>query len=157
MTELSDPKKSTHQYLNDGILAYDNITQKEQDASLGKRANNDPSEGTFPTFTDVLCNSNCISIDSPAGIGQARFNNNMNRGNHQQMVTRRKSNSHDDTPAGLGLFHRLPEKLQNPLLAVSKKNSVKSCKQFQKSLEEQQAQHAKKIELGIMQKFEAAE
>lgn len=131
------------------------MTQKEKDASLGKRANNDPSEGTFATFTDDLCNSNRISIDSAAGIGQARFNKDMNR-NHQQLVTGRKSKSQGDTPPELGLFHRLPEKLQNFLLVVSKKNSVKSRKQFQKSLEEQRAQHAKKIELGIMQKFEAA-
>jgi hypothetical protein len=50
---------------------------------------------------------------------------------------------------------------ENPhclFIPVSKTmDSVKSCKQFQKSLEEQRAQHAKKMELGIMQKFEAAE
>lgn len=72
LTELTDPKKSTHNYINNGVLAYKNLNQKEKEASLGKRANNDPSEGNFATFTDVLCGGGCISIGSAAGIGQAR-------------------------------------------------------------------------------------
>ncbi len=71
LTELVDPKKSTHNYINDGILAFNNLSLAEKEASLGMRANNDPSEGNFATFTDVLCNSGRISIDSAAGIGQA--------------------------------------------------------------------------------------
>ncbi len=50
LTELTDPKKSTHNYINDGVLAYKNLKQNEKDASLGKRANNDPSEGNFATL-----------------------------------------------------------------------------------------------------------
>ena len=91
LTELTDPKKSTHNYINDGALAYPKLTQKEKDASLGKRANNDPSEGNFATFTNVLCTSNCIILGSAAGIGQARYNKDMNR-NHHLLVTGRKSN-----------------------------------------------------------------
>ncbi len=45
---------------------------------MGKRANSDPSEGNCATFTDVLCNGGCISIDSAAGIGQARYNKDLN-------------------------------------------------------------------------------
>ena len=57
LTELTDPKKSTSNYINDGLLAFNNLTNAEKKASLGMRANNDPSEGIFATFTDVLCNS----------------------------------------------------------------------------------------------------
>ena len=71
LTELTDPKKSTSNYINDGLLAFNNLTDTEKKASLGMRANNDPSEGIFATFTDVLCNSGRISIDSAAAIGQA--------------------------------------------------------------------------------------
>ena len=39
------PKKSTHNYINDGILAFNNLPLAEKEASLGMRANNDPSEG----------------------------------------------------------------------------------------------------------------
>jgi hypothetical protein len=71
LTELTDPKKSTHNYINDGLLAFNNLSLAEKEASLGMRANNDPSEGNFANFTDVLCNSGRISIDSATGIGQA--------------------------------------------------------------------------------------
>jgi hypothetical protein len=72
LPELTDPKKSTHNYINDGLLAFQNLSQAEKEASLGMRANNDPSEGNFATFTDVLWTAGGrISIDSAAGIGQA--------------------------------------------------------------------------------------
>ena len=59
---------------------------------MGKRANNNPSEGNFATFTDVLCNGGRISIDSAAGIGQSRYNKDLNC-NHALFVTGRKSKS----------------------------------------------------------------
>ncbi len=71
LTKLINPKKSAHNYINDGMLAFNNLSLAEKEASLGMRANNDPSEGNFATFTNVLCNSGRISIDSAAGIGQA--------------------------------------------------------------------------------------
>ncbi len=117
LTELTDPKKSTHNYINDGVLAYKNLKQNEKDASLGNRANNDPSEGNFATFTDVLCGGGCISIGGAAGIGQARYNKDMNQ-NHQQLVTGRKSKSTSEKREELGLFHCIPKKLQNSLLAI---------------------------------------
>jgi hypothetical protein len=71
LTKLTDPRKSTHNYINDGLLVFNNLSAAEKEASLGMRANNDPSEGEFATFTDVLCNSGQISIDSATGICQA--------------------------------------------------------------------------------------
>ncbi len=71
LTKLIDTRKSTHNYINNGLLAFNNLSLAEKEASLGMRANNDPSEGNFATFTNVLCNSGRISIDSAAGIGQA--------------------------------------------------------------------------------------
>jgi hypothetical protein len=89
LTELINPKKSTHNYINNGMLAFNNLSLAEKEASLGMRANNDPSKGNFATFTDVLFNSGRISIDSAAGIGQARYNKDLNR-NHGRFVTGRK-------------------------------------------------------------------
>ncbi len=89
LTGLIDPKKSMHNYINDGMLAFNNLSLAEKEASLGMRANKDPSEGNFATFTDVLCNSGRISIDSAAGIGQARYNKDLNR-NHGHFITGRK-------------------------------------------------------------------
>ncbi len=73
LTKLTNPRKSTHNYINDGLLAFDNLSAAEKEASLGMRANNDPLEGNFATFTNVSCNSRWISIDSGAGIGQAGY------------------------------------------------------------------------------------
>jgi hypothetical protein len=71
LAKLTDPRKSTHNYINDGLLAFNNLSLAEKEASLGMRANNDPSEGNFATFTDVLCNSGRILIDSATGIRQS--------------------------------------------------------------------------------------
>ena len=85
------------------------------------RANNDPLEGNFATFTDVLCNSGKISIDSAAGIGQARYNKDLDR-KHGRFITRGKGKeTRTDLSAQTGTFHTLPEKLQDSLLAVAKK------------------------------------
>jgi hypothetical protein len=89
VTELIDPKKSMHNYINDSMLAFNTLSLAEKEASLGMRANNDPSKGNFATFTDVLCNSGRISIDSATGIGQARYNKDLNC-NHGHFVTGRK-------------------------------------------------------------------
>jgi hypothetical protein len=90
LTELNNPKKATHNYIHEGLLAFSNLSQTEKDASMGNRENNDPSEGNFETFTDVLCNGARISIDSAAGIGQARYNKDLNH-NHALFVTGRKA------------------------------------------------------------------
>jgi hypothetical protein len=70
LTKLTKSRKSTHNYINDGLLAFNNLSLAEKEASLGIRKNNDPLEGNFATFTDVLCNSRQISIDSAHGLGR---------------------------------------------------------------------------------------
>jgi hypothetical protein len=64
---------------NDGLLVFQNLLQAEKEASLEMRANNDPLEGNFATFTNVLCTGGCMAIDSAAGIGQAPYNKDLNR------------------------------------------------------------------------------
>ncbi len=71
LTESTNPKKSTHNYINNGLFAFNNLSLAAKEASFGMRANNDLSEGNFATFADVLCSSGLISIDSAAGIEQA--------------------------------------------------------------------------------------
>jgi hypothetical protein len=67
LMELTFPKKSVHNYINDGLLAFNNLTVAEKEVALGMRANNDQWEGNFATFTSVLCNSGQISIDTATG------------------------------------------------------------------------------------------
>jgi hypothetical protein len=132
LTELTDPKKATHNYIHDGLLAFNNISQTEKDTSMGKRANNNPSDGNFATFTYVLYNGGRISINSAVGIGQACYNKDLNR-NCALFVTGQRSKS-KNKPTGMGSFHTLPEKLQDSLLAVAKRNGLKSRRQFTASL-----------------------
>ena len=155
LTELTDPKKSTHNYIHDGLLAFPNLTEAEKQASLGIRANNDPSEGNFATFTDVLCTGGRISIDSAAGIGQARYNKDLHR-DHASFVTGRKSKK--TTPqTETGAYHALPEKLQDSLLAVAKRNGNKSRKQFTASLKRQRTARAEKEAHAIEMKLQSTE
>ena len=118
------------------------------------RANNNPSEGNFATFTDVLCTGGHIAPDSAAGIGQARYNRDLNC-NHELFVTGQKSKS-KSKPTETGAFHALPEKLQNSLLAVATKNGMKSWNQFTTSLRWQQTAHAEKATNAIAMKLKTS-
>ena len=55
LTELEDT--STYEYLSATMGKYSQavITKSEELATVCMRANNDPSEGMFATFTDILC------------------------------------------------------------------------------------------------------
>jgi hypothetical protein len=157
LTELIDTKKSTHNYINDGMLAFNNLSLAEKEASLGMRANNDPSEGNFATFIDVLCNSGRISIDSAAGIGQARYNKDLDC-NHGRFITRGTGRgTRTDQSAETGAFHTLPEKMQDSLLAVAKKNGNRSWRQFTASLHRQQEACAAKAANAIAMKLQSTE
>ena len=96
LTELIDPKKSTHLYVSkvDGKYSYKNVTVEDMHATLEMRANNNPSEGKFATFTDMLCTCGQINLESAAGIGQMRYNNDMAR-DHHKLVTGRTSHCKD--------------------------------------------------------------
>jgi hypothetical protein len=157
LAEFTDPKKSTHTYINDGMLAFNNLSLAEKEASLGMRANNDPSEGNFATFTDVLCNSGRISIDSAAGIGQARYNKDLDQ-DHGHFSTRGKGKgARSDQSAQTGAFHKLPEKLQDSLLAVAKKNENRSRRHFTASLRRQQESRAAKAANALAMKLQTTE
>ena len=156
-TELTDRKKSMHNYINDGMLASNNLLLAEKEASLGMRANNDPSEGKFATFTDVLCNSGRISIDSAAGIGQVRYNKDLNS-DHRRFITRGEGKGpRTDQSAQTGAFHTLPEKLQDSLLAIAKQNGNRSRRQFTVSLRRQREARATKAANALAMKLQSTE
>lgn len=49
------------------------ISKKDEFASHGMGANSDPSEGTFATFMDIVCNACHINLGSVAGNGQNQY------------------------------------------------------------------------------------
>jgi hypothetical protein len=157
LTKLIDPKKSTHNYINDGMLAFNNLSLAEKEASLGMRANNDPSEGNFAIFTDVLCNSERILINSATGIGRARYSKDLDH-DHGCFITRGMGRGmRTDQFAQTGAFHMLPEKMQDSLLAIAKKNENRSRRQFTVLLCRQQEAHAAKATNAIALKLQPTE
>ena len=117
---------------------------------------NDLSEGTFATFTDILCNGGRINLSSASGIGQMRYNKDMVRG-HEQFVTGRKAHKKSDKPAKLGTFHLLPVELQKTLLVVCKRGSYKARKDFSAALQRQRHAKAEKKMLIEKKKLQNAE
>ena len=109
---------------------------------MGMRANNNPSEGNFATFSDVLRYGGRIDLMNAAGIGQMRYNKDMKR-DLTSLVSGRNSKKATQPPE-LGLFHQLQEKLQNSLLAVSKKHAGFARSNFKESLVRQRACRAMK-------------
>jgi hypothetical protein len=92
LTELEDTSKATFEYLSAAGRKYSQavINRSEEMATLGMRANNDPSEGTFATLTDILCGAGWINLSSASAIGQMCYNKEMVRC-HEQFVTGRRS------------------------------------------------------------------
>jgi hypothetical protein len=90
-------------------------------------------------------------IDSATGIGQAQYNKDLEH-NHGCFVTRGRNKSKGQSTE-TGAFHALPEKLQDSLLAVAKKNGSKSIKQFTASLRKQRVARAEKAANAIAMKL----
>ena len=114
-----------------------NITDKDVTATIGNRANNDPSERKFATFTDILCNGGQITLESAAGIGQSRYNKDT-ACDYAQCVTGRESKADLMAPE-LDTFHKLQEKLQNSLLTFYKLCASWTGSNLNKQLRCQQA------------------
>jgi hypothetical protein len=75
---------------------------------------------------------------------------------HASFVTGQKSKT-TTQPTETGAFHALPEKLQDSLLAVAKKNGNKSRKQFTASLQRQCTARADKAANAIAMKLQTTE
>jgi hypothetical protein len=53
LIDLSDPKKFSHNHIDDGVLTFNNLSQAEREASHGMRANNDQLKGNFVRLGQV--------------------------------------------------------------------------------------------------------
>lgn len=91
LVELKDASKATFEYLSaaNGQYSQAIIDKGEEMVNLGMHANNDPSEGNFAMFTDILCSGGCINLLSTSGIGQMQHNKVMMQC-HEQFVTGRR-------------------------------------------------------------------
>jgi hypothetical protein len=94
LTELEDTSKAMFEYLSAAGGKYSQavIDCSKEIATLGMRANNDLSEDTFTTFTDILCGAGPINLSSASAIGHMCYNKDMIRC-HEQFITGRRSKS----------------------------------------------------------------
>jgi hypothetical protein len=139
LTEMEHAHKATSKYLSAvmGKCSQAVITNKEEMATLGRRANNDPSEGAFATLTDILQYGGRISLQSAAALGQMRYNKDMSR-NVRSLVTGRRSKNVEEDSDDDGTFHTdLNEYLQDSLLSIAKKKAACARKTFQIQIEQQ--------------------
>jgi hypothetical protein len=71
IVEMEDTKKASNKL---GKCSQAVITKEEELVTKGLWATNDPSEGMFATFTDILMNCGRIDLSSAAGLGQSCYN-----------------------------------------------------------------------------------
>jgi len=139
LLELEDTSKATHNYLSavDGKWSQKLLSAEEMEASLGVRANNDPSESGFSTMTEVLSGFGRIDLLSACGIGQTRSNGDWRRDLAPLISGRKRKEKEGATKGETGFWHGLPEKLQNGILALCKRKAAAARSKFKASLKRQ--------------------
>lgn len=159
ITELEDTSKVLYKSLDalNGEQSWTVVPEKEKEASLGMRANNDPSEGVHATFTDQLIQGGRVGIDAAAGLGQSRYNKDTQRGNLSSLVTGRKSKKvvDSDTTAD-GVFHLLREELRVSLISTGKKRRKADRRRHLSQMDVQRKFKKKKIDAMNVAKLQAS-
>ncbi len=94
--ELDDHNKSTHEYFAvvDEKKSQRLLSEEEKKALPGIMANNDLSESGFLAMTQVLSDFGYIDLLSASGIGQTRFNGDIQQ-DLTTLITDRKSKIED--------------------------------------------------------------
>ena len=126
--EFMDTRKSLSMHLSaaDGKFSVKNTSEDVRLASIGIRANNDPSEGNFGVFSEAFSYCRGMDIAAAAGLGMVRGNNDMGR-NANAMVSGKRSKAERDgeemLDGDIGLFHQLLIELTDSLIATGKRNA----------------------------------
>ena len=109
-----------------GNIAKPSLISEER-ASLGMHANNDPSEGNFATFTDILCSGGHINLSSASGQWYWSDAIQQRHGAVSPTVHNgQKVRAKSESPNKVGTFHLLSIELQDTLLAVCQKHSYRA-------------------------------
>ena len=142
--EFQDTSKVTHMYVNklDGKLSMKKTSAEDKRDGYGIRANNDPSEQNFAVFDDALSTMGRGALSRAAGQGQSRYNGDFTR-DISSMVTGRKSKANEEA-LQLGVFHKLPEELQNSLIATAKSTQKITHRRHIEDMARQRAYRAQK-------------
>ena len=143
-SEMEDPRKSLHLHLSkcDGEFSKKMTSEEVRVASIGMRANNDPSEQMFGCFSEAHDKGGGMGLNESAGLGLTTYNKDHHR-DTSSLVTGKRSQLEidgEEVQSGeCGLFHQLPSELTDSLIAVSKKNAFQVRRTFNESLKRQAA------------------
>ena len=161
-TEMLHPKKALRHHLSvaDGKYSKKMTTEEVRRASVGLRANNDPSERNFGVFSDAFQHCRGMGIGEATALGTTRDNDDFGRG-ASDLVTGKRSKAERDgaviEAADIGLFHEMPTELTDTLIVTSKRHAKESRRRFTASLDEQAAESEKKMKALRGKKLTAAQ
>ena len=79
-----------HLSVADGKYSVKNTSEADRRATLGMRANNDPSEGMFGCLSEAFQKCKGAGMAELAGEGQIHFNGDMRRGTCVYMTSKRR-------------------------------------------------------------------
>jgi hypothetical protein len=153
LIEFRDPLKATSSYLSSvgGKYSISKISDDLRKAGLNKDASNSISESNHASSTHSLKTSGTIRLDSAAGEGQTRANNDFGRG-HEALGTGRVGHS-GKMERVYGAFHSLPKELQESIIAVAKKFAMSLKKLHDEALAKQKAARLRKEEIAHRKKL----
>ena len=159
MAECVHPKKAIADHLSiiNGKKSWIEISEDEKLATLGLRANNDPAEENFAVFSDAFENHKRMRLDNAAGEGQARYNNDYDRG-YSELVSGKKGKTNNE-PIGptIGYFHQIDSLLQNSLLITRKLKAHVDRNNFTLATNRQALMAASKMKAKRNKKLKTAE
>ena len=143
--EFHDTNKVTYMYVSkrDGEYSMKKTTEEEKRQGYGIRANNDVSEGNFAVFDDALSTMGRGALSRAAAQGQSRYNRDFYNG-VDELISGRKRKS-DEEPRPIGVFHKLPTKLQDSLLATAKETTEQTHRHHVEALKCQREYRAQKL------------
>ena len=159
--EFMDTRKSLSMHLSaaDGKFSVKNTSEDVRLASIGIRANNDPSEGNFGVFSEAFSYCRGMDIAAAAGLGMVRGNNDMGR-NANAMVSGKRSKAERDgeevLDGEIGLFHRLLIELTDSLIATGKRNAKNLRRAILEALKLQASAREEKVKALQNKKLDAA-
>ena len=153
LMEFRDTSKATSAYLSSigGKYSAARVTTEDRIACLHKEASNSIAESNHASSTHSLKTSGTIRLDSAAGEGQTRANNDFGRG-HNAFVSGRSSKN-GRLERTYGCFHSLPIELQQSIIETARRGAANARKCFDDALRKQKESRQQKEEIARRKKI----
>ena len=146
LMDMADPRKVTAAMITklDGDKCFKNRTASEKRAGYGIHANNDAAEGNFAVFDDALNQMGRSSINRACGQGMTRYNHDYDRQSASYVTGRKSKTKAVPERVELGLFHTIPQKLQESLISMGKSEFESTHKNYLEAIKRQRDRRAQK-------------